>query len=196
MPLILASGSPYRRRLLERLRLSFQCVAPGVDESPRAGETGAALAQRLATEKARRVARQYPDAVVIGSDQVPCLGDDQLHKPGTAEQALLQLQRCSGQRVVFHTGLALLTPGAPPLEKVIPFTVHFRTLQRAEIKRYLDLDQPYDCAGSFKWESLGIALFERLEGQDPTALEGLPLIALCAMLRQRGLDPLLPGVTT
>ncbi|MDJ0878409.1 MAG: nucleoside triphosphate pyrophosphatase [Halieaceae bacterium] len=190
MHLILASSSPYRRRLLERLRLPFEVSAPGVDEAPAAGESGPALALRLAREKAQAVADVNPAAVVIGSDQVPCLGDELLRKPGSEENARKQLQRCSGRSVVFHTGLVVLAPDAEPLATVVPFTVHFRVLQTPAIERYLALDEPYDCAGSFKWESLGIALFERLEGDDPTALEGLPLIALCGMLRESGLDPL------
>lgn len=190
MPLILASTSPYRRRLLERLQLPFEVSAPGVVETPAAGESGPGLALRLAGEKAGTVAEQNPHAVIIGSDQVACLGDELLHKPGSEERARDQLQRCSGRSVVFHTGLVVCAPGAEPLATVVPFTVHFRALQAPAIERYLALDEPYDCAGSFKWESLGIALFERLEGDDPTALEGLPLIALCQMLRASGLDPL------
>jgi MAF protein len=190
MPLVLASSSPYRRRLLERLRLPFECEAPALDETPRENETATALALRLAMEKADVVARRHPDAVVIGSDQVPCLGEQLLSKPGTPDKAFTQLLACSGRQVVFHTGLSVQAPGAEPLTSVIPYTVHFRQLAPAEIERYLTLDEPFDCAGSFKWESLGIALFERMEGDDPTALEGLPLIALCDLLRQVGYDPL------
>ena len=190
MSLVLASSSPYRRRLLERLRLPFRWEAPALDERPLEAESGTQLARRLAVAKAAAVAALHPDAIVIGSDQVPCVEDRMLSKPGTPERATEQLEQCSGQRVVFYTGLAVLAPNVEPLVEVVPYTAHFRTLQRPEIARYLALDEPYDCAGSFKWESLGIALFERLEGDDPTALEGLPLIALCDMLRQRGLNPL------
>ena len=190
MPLILASSSPYRRRLLERLQLPFEVAAPGVEESPRPGEPGDELALRLAQDKAAAVAGEYPDAIVIGSDQVPCLGSTLLHKPGDAGRARDQLRACSGEPVVFYTGLSVVAPGAAAQSAVVPFQVHFRTLSDEEIEHYLALDEPYDCAGSFKWESLGIALFERLEGDDPTALEGLPLITLCRMLRSLGLDPL------
>ncbi len=190
MTLILASGSPYRRRLMERLQLPFTTISPEVDETPLPDEPGKALAGRLGREKAAAVFAQYPDAVVIGSDQVPCLGGELLHKPGCRAKARQQLALCSGRRVVFHTGLCVLAPGQAPLSTVVPTTVHFRQLTEGEIDRYLVLDEPYDCAGSFKWESLGIALFERLEGNDPTALEGLPLIELCALLRLRGFDPL------
>ncbi len=190
MTLILASSSPYRRRLLERLQLPFTTISPDVDESPLQNESGKALASRLAQEKAAAVFAQHPTAVVIGSDQVPCLGEALLHKPGSQAMARQQLALCSGRLVVFHTGLCVLAPGRAPLCCVVPFSVQFRHLTDSEIERYLLLDEPYDCAGSFKWESLGIALFERLEGNDPTALEGLPLIELCAMLRRRGFDPL------
>ena len=190
MTLILASSSRYRRQLLQRLKLPFESVAPRVDETAETGESGAALAARLAGEKAAAVLAQYPDAVVIGSDQVACLDGELLQKPGTSDRARAQLAACSGRQVVFHTGLCVLARGKEALQAVVPCTVRFRTLTATEIDRYLALDEPYDCAGSFKWESLGIALFERLEGSDPTALEGLPLIALCAMLRARGFDPL------
>ena len=190
MDLILASRSPYRRALLERLRLPFSTRSPQTDESPLTGESGAALAQRLAGAKAREVAGPNPGAVVIGSDQVPSLDGEFLHKPGDPETAFRQLRQCSGRSVRFDTGLCVVAPGREPLTESIVTVVHFRDLADTEIRRYLELDQPFDCAGSFKWESLGIALFERLEGEDPTALEGLPLIALCRMLRQVGLDPL------
>ncbi len=190
MTLILASSSPYRRRLLQRLQLPFDSVAPDLAETPLPGEDGATLAARLAREKAAAVQALHPDAVVIGSDQVPCLDADLLDKPGNADRAHHQLSLCSGRQVVFHTGLCVMAPGQAPLCEVVPFSVHFRALDDSEIEQYLLRDEPYDCAGSFKWESLGIALFERLEGSDPTALEGLPLIALCSMLRKRGFNPL------
>ncbi len=188
--LVLASGSSYRRELLGRLRIPFDIASPDVDESPLPGELPDVLARRLAHTKAETIQARNLEAVVIGSDQVPSLDGEILHKPGNHERAREQLQRCSGQRLSFHTGLCVLSPGRPPQLDCIPFAVYFRELEDREIERYLALDEPYDCAGSFKWESLGISLFERLEGEDPTALQGLPLIALCRMLRAAGLDPL------
>lgn len=185
MRIILASTSPYRRQLLERLQLSFSCVAPGTDETARPGEAPEALAKRLAVAKATAVSAQEPQALVIGSDQVASLDGVLLNKPGTHDNAVAQLRACSGRRVAFHTGVCVMR-GSPVFQRsaVVPFTVHFRTLDEAQIETYLRRDQPYDCAGSFKVESLGIALFTRLEGTDPTALEGLPLIALADLLEQ------------
>lgn len=191
--LILASSSTYRRALLERLRIPFESVSPDIDETPVADEDARSLSLRLAEQKARAVARQYPDAVVIGSDQVPSLDGELLEKPGTAARAEAQLARCSARSVVFHTGLCVLSPATAPQLDCITVEVRFRELSAAEITNYVALDQPLDCAGSFKWESLGITLFESLEGPDPTALEGLPLIALSRMLRASGLDPLAQG---
>jgi septum formation protein len=190
MNIILASSSPYRRALLERLQLPFSTRSPEVDEAPRAGEAGQELCRRLSGAKAAAIAADHPGAIVIGSDQVPTLDRELLHKPGGAENAFRQLRACSGHRVVFDTGLCVIAPGQELLLDSVATVVQFRNLSDGEIRRYLQLDRPFDCAGSFKWESLGIALFERLEGEDPTALEGLPLIALCRMLRQTGLDPL------
>jgi MAF protein len=190
MKLILASSSPYRQALLRRLRLQFESVTPAVDESPRTDEAPAALARRLSREKAETVAARHPGACVIGSDQVASLGGTLLLKPDTAARAAAQLSAASGRRVTFDTGICVLAPGAEPQVDCITTQVHFRSLQQTHITRYVELDQPLDCAGSFKWESLGIALFERLCGDDPTALEGLPLITLCAMLRRVGIDPL------
>ncbi len=188
MDLILASTSAYRRALLERLRINFRCVAPQVDETPLPGERPAPLASRLALAKARAVAGANPEALVIGSDQVAELDGQVLGKPGDAARAAAQLRASSGREVRFHTGVALVreSDGFEALA-VEPFRVRFRELDDAEIGRYLALDEPFDCAGSFKSESLGIALFESLEGDDPTALEGLPLIRLCAQLRRAGL---------
>lgn len=185
--LILASTSPYRRALLERLQLPFHCVAPEVDESPRPGESAGQLALRLARAKARVVAERFPEALVIGSDQVACLDDQLLGKPGDYPRAREQLRASSGRSVAFHTGLALARR-RPAFDRalVIPFQVHFRPLSDAEIDRYLAREAPFDCAGSFKCEGLGSALFQRLEGDDPTSLEGLPLIALCELLREAG----------
>jgi septum formation protein len=185
--LILASTSRYRRALLERLSLPFQAVAPQVDETRAPNEPPADMVLRLAAAKAAEVARRFPHAIVIGSDQCAALGTDVLGKPGSHEKARAQLGRLSGQRVTFHTGLCVID-GASGREwhDVIPFTVHMRDLDPGEIERYLRADQPYDCAGSFKSEGLGISLFQAMEGEDPTALVGLPLIRLCARLREAG----------
>lgn len=189
--LILGSTSRYRRELLARLRLPFEVEAPGVDETPRPGEAPAALAQRLALEKARAVAARHPQDVVIGSDQVADLAGQPLGKPGDHTRAVAQLQRMSGQRVVFQTALAVVRQDtgfeAVDLAAVI---VTFRTLSDAEIETYLRLDEPYDCAGSARSESLGVALLSAIDSDDPTALVGLPLIRTCALLRAAGLDPL------
>jgi MAF protein len=190
MNLILASGSTYRQSLLRRLRLPFSWEAPQVDESPEDGEKPAAMAVRLARKKAAAIAARHPDALVIGSDQVASLDGRLLGKPGTGERALAQLSACSGRCVTFDTGLCLWPPEDAPRLTCVTTRVHFRELSQARLQRYVALDQPLDCAGSFKWESLGICLFRRLEGDDPTALEGLPLIALSGMLAELGVDPL------
>ncbi|MFT3762787.1 MAG: Maf family nucleotide pyrophosphatase [Pseudoxanthomonas sp.] len=186
MPLILASTSRYRRELLERLRLPFHVARPEADETPLAGESAAALAQRLARAKAADVARRQPESWVIGSDQVAELDDGRLlGKPGTRDAALAQLRGMSGRAVRFRTA-ACLTRGEVRLETLDTTTVRFRELDDGEIGRYVDAEQPLDCAGSFKSEGLGIALFDAIETRDPTALVGLPLIALAGMLRQAG----------
>lgn len=188
MDLILASTSPYRRRLLERLQISFRCVPPEVDESRLPGEDPRALALRLAQAKARFVATLHPSALVIGSDQVASLDGRCIGKPGNYEAAAAQLRCSSGKRVDFHTGIALVCHDRHFSDSlVVPFSVQFRPLSDAQIDNYLHREQPYDCAGSFKCEGLGIALFERMIGDDPTALEGLPLIALSALLSAAGL---------
>ena len=190
MNLILASTSPYRRRLLERLRLPFTCIDPAIEESMRDGESPRARACRLATEKALSVAETLQgEAIVIGSDQVACLGTQTLHKPGTPELAEQQLAASSGQTVQFWTAVSLWTsPGETLTQRVVPCEVKMRALSTDEISRYVALDQPLDCAGSFKWESLGITLFEAMRTDDPTALEGLPLIALSELLREAGVS--------
>lgn len=189
--LVLASTSVYRRALLDRLGLTYVTAAPAIDESPLPDEPPQALVLRLAEAKARAVARQYPDALIIGSDQVACLDDHILGKPGHRTAAIAQLEQASGRVVVFQTGLCLLNAarGRARLH-VEPFWVHFKRLDRRHIEGYLDRERPFDCAGSFKSEGLGIALFERLEGDDPNALVGLPLIRLIEMLEAEGVDPL------
>lgn len=197
MQLVLASSSPYRRALLEQLRLPFVCASPGVDERPHPGETVAALVKRLALAKAQALAKTFPEALIIGSDQACALDGRILGKPGNAENARAQLQACSGRRVTFHTGLALYdTRKQAAQQGVDTYTVQFRNLSAEEIARYVELERPYDCAGSFKVEGLGITLFSALEGKDFNSLIGLPLLSLCAMLRAAGLNPLAPGPAT
>ncbi|MCU0935248.1 MAG: Maf family nucleotide pyrophosphatase [Gammaproteobacteria bacterium] len=187
--IVLASTSPYRRELLVRLGLPFRVVSPSIDESARPGETPAALVRRLAEEKARAVAGAYPGALIVGSDQVAVLDGEVLGKPGTPERAVQQLGRASGRRVEFLTGLCLLDAGSGAAQvDVVPYAVVFRPLGAEQVRRYLEREQPYDAAGSFKSEGLGIALFERMEGEDPTALVGLPLIRLTEMLATAGVD--------
>lgn len=190
LKLLLASTSLYRKRLLQRLQIPFTAQAPGVMECMREGENGEQRAQRLAREKAGAVAALQPGALVLGSDQVAVCGGDILDKPGTEARAISQLRQSSGQTVHFYTAIALQGPNSAPLEALVTTAVHFRPLTDAEIQDYVNREQPYDCAGSFRWESLGIALFERLESDDPTALEGLPLIATARLLKQAGLSVL------
>ena len=190
-PLILGSTSRYRRELLDRLRLPFEVVAPQVDETPLPGESPAALALRLALAKACAVALSHPEAVVIGSDQVADLDGVPIGKPGTHERATAQLRQLSGRRAVFQTAVAVVRADIGYEQALLaPVTVQFRVLSDAEIEHYLRLEQPYDCAGSAKCETLGIALLESIDSDDPTALVGLPLIRTCALLRAAGLDPL------
>jgi septum formation protein len=187
--LILASTSRYRQELLSRLRLPFEAIAPQVDETPLPGEAPAALAERLALAKARAVAATHAHAVVIGSDQVADLDGEALGKPGSHDAAHAQLRRMSGREVVFQTAVAVVAPGLAAIERA-EVRVRFRALSDAAIDAYLHADQPYDCAGSAKVESLGIALLEAVESDDPTALIGLPLIRTCQLLRRAGLEPL------
>ncbi|MTI14671.1 Maf family protein [Sansalvadorimonas verongulae] len=189
MKIILASGSPYRKRLLKRLNLTFACISPDIDETPRPGETPSQLAGRLSEEKAQAVARDNPDSLIIASDQVAVLGQTILGKPGTEESAFRQLKESSERTVEFLTSITIIIPSQnKPKTCVVPYKVKFRSLSDSEITRYIQADNPLDCAGSFKWEQLGISLFEEMEGSDPTALEGLPLITLCKLLRQRGIN--------
>ncbi|MGH8529135.1 MAG: Maf family nucleotide pyrophosphatase [Nevskiales bacterium] len=185
-PLILASGSPYRRELLARLRLNFTSVSPNVDETPRPGEAAADLALRLAGAKAAAVANQHPDAWVIGSDQVLQAGSQLLGKPGSHSAAVAQLRQLSGQTVQFHTAVCLHTPDGKPLSDNVITQTRYRVLSDEEIARYLKLEPAYDCAGACKAEGLGITLCEEITSSDPTALIGLPLIALRRLLNQAG----------
>jgi len=188
-PLVLASSSRYRRELLERLQLPFTTTAPAVDERPLAREEPTALALRLACAKARAISHLHPDALIIGSDQVAAVGATLLDKPGTHERAAGQLRMMSGRKVEFLTAVCLLNAhSAHEQTAIVPVTVHMRELNDAQIERYLRAEQPYDCAGSARIEGLGIALVAALEGPDPTALIGLPLIKLCDMLRAEGIE--------
>ncbi len=190
-PLILASTSPFRRDLLARLGLPFTVQAPDVDETPQDGEDASALVARLATRKARAVARQHPEALIVGSDQAAVLDGEIIGKPGAHERAAAQLRRASGRTLTFYTGLCLLDSRSDRQQVAVePFRVVFRTLTESRIESYLCREQPYHCAGSFKSEGLGIALFERLEGDDPTSLIGLPLIRLTRMLEAAGVEVL------
>lgn len=184
---VLASTSPYRRQLLERLRIPFLIHAPGVDEIPRINEDAISLVHRLSQAKASAVAARYPDCVIIGSDQAAVRGASILGKPGTVEAATAQLRDASGTQVLFHTGVHVIDPLRNQHEAhVDTTTVRFRTLSNEEIARYIAAEMPLDCAGAFKAEGVGISLFERIDSQDPTALMGLPLIWLSGALRRAG----------
>lgn len=187
-PLVLASSSPYRRELLQRLQLPFTCCSPNIDERPLADEAPEVLVQRLAVAKARALRAQFLQHLIIGSDQVAVLDGQILGKPGTAAAAIAQLTAASGRSVTFYTGLCLLDSASGTIQvDCVPFTVHFRSLSPAQISRYIEREQPLDCAGSFKSEGLGISLFRATEGEDATSLIGLPLIRLCDMLSQAGI---------
>jgi len=189
--LVLASTSRYRRELLSRLRLPFDVDAPAVDERPLAGEAPATTASRLALAKASAVAERHADAVVIGSDQVADLDGQGVGKPGDHERATAQLRAMRGRIVVFQTAVAIVCAATRFAESaLVPVTVRMRELSDAEIERYLRAETPYDCAGSAKIETLGIALVESVGSDDPTALIGLPLIRTCELLRRAGIDPL------
>lgn len=184
--IILASTSRYRAELLHRLLPEFEQQAPNADETPHPGEAPSTRAVRLATAKARTAAREVPDAIVIGSDQVAALDGDILRKPGDAATARAQLARCSARTVIFHTAICVIGPDGVEYNTMDTTRVHFRQLDSSTIERYIAIEQPLDCAGSFKCESLGIALFERIENDDPSALIGLPLIATAQLLRECG----------
>ncbi|WP_460069816.1 Maf family protein [Pseudomonas sp. H2_E05] len=189
LPLLLASSSVYRRDLLSRLRLPFICSSPDIDESHRANEPAVELVKRLAEQKARALAAQYPEHLIIGSDQVAALDGRIIGKPHTFENAREQLLAASGKRVSFLTDLTLLNTKTGHCQvDCVPFTVHMRELDVERIERYLRTEQPYDCAGSFKAEGLGVSLFQSTEGPDATSLVGLPLIRLVDMLLAEGVQ--------
>lgn len=190
---LLASSSPARCQCLSQLGLDFQQISPDVNETPKSGEQPAALVERLACAKALALAGSYPQHLIIGSDQVCTLNQQPVGKPGTLANARRQLLASSGKHVRFHTGLAVYDGRQRRLISAVePFDVHFRTLSATQIEHYLQREQPFECAGSFKMEGLGISLFETLDGRDPNTLMGLPLIQLCDMLLELGYDLLSP----
>jgi len=186
-PLILASSSPYRAQMLERLGLAFSTATSGIDETPEPGESPQRLVRRLALAKAKRIAPEHPDALIIGADQVSVLGDEILGKPGSRERAIGQIQRMSGKRVDYLSGIALVGPGIERID-IVPTRLTYRELDQAEIERYVDRDRPFDCAGAMRSESLGIALLETLSSDDPSALIGMPLIRIAQWLRAAGYE--------
>ena len=189
MPLVLASSSPYRRQLLERFNVPFAVHSPDIDETPEPDEDIAAYTRRLSLGKAQAVSKQYPAHWIIGSDLCGFCQGDFIGKPGNHNKAVEQLRRCSGQQVDFHTGLCMLDSRTGHYQYTDEIScVSFRQLDDQTIERYVQTDKPYHCAGSIRGEQLGIALLEKIESQDPTALIGLPLIALARMLRQAGLQ--------
>ena len=191
MKLVLASTSRYRLELLSRLHLPFEVLAPDVDETPLPDESPSATALRLSVLKAQAAAGAYPDALIIGSDQVLMLDSEQLGKPGSYDKAFAQLKKMQGRAMVFHTALTLLNSGTGRAQtRDVPTVVHIRPLTDTQIEAYLKKETPYDCAGSAKSESLGIALMTRMDSPDPTALIGLPLMALTEMLMNEGVDVL------
>lgn len=190
-PLILASSSQYRREVLQKLHIPFECISPDIDETPLAIESPEQTSLRLAESKARKVAESQPNALIIGCDQVATVDGLQIGKPGSHENAVKQLSMLSGKEVVFHSALCLYDSGNLHMQStIVPYFVKFKTLTPQQIETYLRLEQPYDCAGSAKSEGMGIALLEYMRGDDPNALIGLPLIALVNMLKQAGVDVL------
>ena len=189
--LVLASTSPFRREILQKLHIDFDVCSPEVDERRLKEEVPEALVARLAQAKAEAVAEQFPNALIIGSDQVAINGDEILGKPGTHEKAIEQLMACAGKKVTFLTGLALHNSATGKSQvRVVPFHVYFRQLTHQQIENYLNVEKPYNCAGSFKSEGFGITLFSKLEGDDPNTLIGLPLIELVQMLEKEGTFPI------
>ena len=192
--LILGSSSPFRAEVLKKLGIDFIQHSPDIDESVLEGETAPSLVERLAKEKALAIAKDYPEALIIGSDQVAVIDGKILGKPGNHETAVKQLLSASGKAVTFYTGLALYNAQSQTMHHIVePFTVHFRSLSENQIHFYLEQEKPYQCAGSFKSEGLGIALFTKLEGDDPNSLIGLPLIKLIELLNKEGVDVLQPN---
>ncbi|MCM2130967.1 Maf family protein [Larsenimonas rhizosphaerae] len=189
--LVLASSSPWRRQLLERLTSSFECHSPDIDETPHRDEPPEVLVARLARQKAEKTAIHHAGSIIVGSDQIALHDGSILGKPGHMDAAFDQLSRFSGQHVRFLTALTVIDAAGMARHHTEPFDVYFRHLTAEEINAYLARERPLDCAGSFRMEGLGITLFERLDGRDPNALIGLPLIALCRLLRESGMDPLL-----
>ena len=191
MKLVLGSTSPFRKELLQRLGIEFDCDKPDIDESPLADEDVTDMVVRLAEAKARAIAGRHPDSLIVGSDQSAVLDGEKLSKPGNYDNAYRQLARASGKQIVFQTGLCLLNTSTGNIQSAcVPYTVVFRDLSDEMIDDYLRREQPYNCAGSFKSEALGIALFERVEGEDPNALIGLPLIRLIRFLENEGMKVL------
>lgn len=189
--LILASSSPFRRQILDKLQLEYSCISPDIDESAKKSEKPEDLVARLAVEKAKKIAETQKDCLIIGSDQVAVLGNEILGKPHTHENAVAQLKKLSGHRVTFLTGLALINSETGSVQsETVPFYVEFRDLSDTVIENYLRAETPYNCAGSFKSEALGIVLFDKLEGEDPNTLMGLPLIRLVRLLENEGFNVL------
>lgn len=189
--LVLGSTSPFRKEILKKLNLPFECAKPNIDETAHDNESPVALVERLAIEKAQTVAKEFPNALIIGSDQVAMCDGDILGKPHNFENAVKQLQKFSNKAVTFYTGLCVYDSELDYTTALIePFVVHFNDLSITEIENYLHAEQPYNCAGSFKSEGLGICLFKKLEGEDPNSLIGLPLIKLVALLKQHNVDVL------
>ena len=189
MKIILSSTSPFRKALLERLCINFSCESPNIDEAPLKNEPVEDMVVRLAIGKAQEVSNKYDNALIIGSDQSAVLNGEKLSKPGNFDNAFTQLSKASGQKITFQTGLCLLNSKTGNIQSIcVPYTVVFKTLTSRMIENYLRKEEPYNCAGSFKSEALGIALFERLEGDDPNTLIGLPLIQLVNFLNNEGVN--------
>ena len=189
--LVLGSTSPFRKTILEKLKLPFHCAQPNIDETEKKDESPRALVERLAIEKAKAVKAEYPNALIIGSDQVAICEGEILGKPHNFDNAVVQLSKFSGKSITFYTGLCVYdSEQDKAIALVEPFTVHFNQLSQEDIANYLNAEQPYNCAGSFKSEGLGICLFNKLEGDDPNTLIGLPLIKLVELLKQQGIDVL------
>lgn len=189
--LILASSSPYRREVLQKLHLPFECVSPEIDETPFSHESPEQTSLRLAESKAKKIAEHYPNALIIGCDQVATVDGLQIGKPGNHENAVKQLTMLSGKEVVFHSAICLFDSASQHMQStIVPYYVKFKTLTPLQIETYLHLEQPYDCAGSAKSEGMGIALLDYMRGDDPNALIGLPVIALVSMLQHAGVDVL------